>query len=126
NAVAPVAEAFAIVALFREACEHGAEFVFDLRIFDRVFPDAIEARAGGVAAEPELIAAGRFADESDFRHVSARATVRAAGRTNDDFLVGQTEIAAEFFDTVDQTGQHALGFREREAAGWQSRAGHRS
>src|SRR3954471_17415840 len=73
HTMAPIAEAFAIIALFRKAREQGAKFVFNVRIFNRVLPDAIKARARGVATKPELIAARRFADESNFRHVWPRA-----------------------------------------------------
>ena len=37
----------------------------------------------------------------------------------------QSDFAAKFFDAVNQAGQHAFGFRQRQAAGGQGGAGHR-
>ena len=102
-----------------------AQFGFDVSLLDRVLPDAIESRAGNIAAEPDLITSGRFADECDLRRVRPRAAVRAAGRADDDFFAGQSDFRANFFDAVNQSRQHAFGFREREPASGQCRTGHR-
>ena len=85
------------IAFLREAREHRAQFVFDVRVLDHVLPDAVEPRAGGVAAEPDLIASRRFADKRDLRHVRPRAAVRAAGRADDDFLAAQAELRRRVF-----------------------------
>ena len=61
HAVAPVAETFAGAAFLGEAHEHGTQFGFQFGFLDHVLPDAVQARAGGVAAEPDLIASGRLA-----------------------------------------------------------------
>src|SRR5208282_6388949 len=81
--VAPIAEAFAVEAFLRVPREDRAQFVFDVRILDHVLPDAVEARAGGIATQPDLIAARRLADKTDFGHVRSCAAVRATGRAND-------------------------------------------
>ena len=94
-------------------------------VLDHVLPDAIEAGAGNIAAEPDLITPRRLADESNFRQVRPRTAVRTAGRADDDFLSRQPDFAAKFFDAVNQAGQHAFGFRQRQPAGGQGRAGHR-
>src|SRR5450631_1502673 len=98
--VAPIAKTFAAVALLDEAHEHGAQFGFDFGFLHHVFPDAVKAGARGVAAEPDLIPAGGLADEREFRHIRPGATVRATGRADDDFLVGQADFVAQFFDAV--------------------------
>src|SRR5205809_4209277 len=82
HAVAPVTETLASVARIREACEHRTQFVLNFRVLHHVFPQAIQPGAGGVAAEPDLVAAGRFADKGDFSRVGTRATVRTAGRAD--------------------------------------------
>src|SRR5665213_2627313 len=65
--VAPVAEAFAGVSLLRETREHRLQFFFQIGVLQRFLPDAVKPRAGNVAAEPDLIAPGRFADKREFR-----------------------------------------------------------
>ena len=46
HAVAPVAKTFAGISFLRETRKDGTQFVFDFRVFDDIFPDAIEPRAG--------------------------------------------------------------------------------
>ena len=51
-------------------------------VLDHFLPDAIEARAGNVAAEPDLIAPRRFADESQFppgKAARSRSGSRSSG-----------------------------------------------
>src|SRR5450432_1648413 len=122
DAVAPVAEAFSGISFLHETYEHRAQFVFDIRIFHHIFPNAIESCAGNVATEPDLITSRSFADERNLRHVRPRAAVWAAGRADDDLLAAKSEVAAKFFEPVNETGQHAFRFREREATSGQSRA----
>src|SRR6266545_6672175 len=105
HAVAPVSETLARVASVREAREQRTQFVLDLRVLHHVFPQAIEPGAGGVAAEPDLVSAGRLADKGDFSRVGTGTTVRAAGRADNNFLARKTNFGAERFDTVDQAGQ---------------------
>src|ERR1035437_7152866 len=92
NPAPPAAKTFPGVSFLRETRQHRTEFRFDVRFLHHVFPNAIKARAGGVGTEPDLITSRRFADERDLRHVRPRATVRAAGRADDDFLAAKAEV----------------------------------
>src|ERR1043166_4061817 len=103
--LAKIAKALVGLALLRITGQHGPQFVLDLRVLDDVFPNAVEPRARGVAAEPELVATGGFAHERDFRHIRSRAAVRTTGRADDDFLTGQSDFFAQQFDAVHQTRQ---------------------
>src|SRR3989442_12704150 len=87
----PITKPFALVSLLGVAREQRTEFVFDIRVFHHVFPKPIQPRAGGVAAEPDLVSAGGFADKGDFSHVGTGATVRAACRADNDFLARKTD-----------------------------------
>ena len=69
---------------------------------------------------------GALPTKRDLRHVGPDAAVRAAGHADDDFLARQADFRAERLDAVNQAGQHTFGFRQRQAAGGQRRAGHRS
>src|SRR5277367_5442363 len=100
NTVAPIAEAFAGISFLHETHKDGAQFGFNLGFLDHVFPDAVQARAGRISAEPDLIASRRLADERKFRHVRPRAAVRAAGRANDYFFAAEADFVAQFFDAV--------------------------
>src|SRR6185503_19852817 len=109
----PISEALPGVAFRGETREQGTQFYFNLGIFHHIFPNAVQARAGFVPAEPELVAAGRFADEGDFRHVGTRATIGATRGTNDDFFTAKAEVSAELLNSIDQARQHALGLGQR-------------
>src|SRR6478736_5273924 len=120
-----IAEALAGEALVAPAGEERLQLGFELHFLDDVLVDLVQARAGDIAAEPELVLAGRFADEADLGHVRAGAAVRAAGGADDDLLVGEAELGGELLDAVDETRQGALGFGEAEAAGRHRGARHR-
>src|SRR5438552_5584932 len=115
HARAPIAEAFSGLTFLRIAREHRTQLTLDVRVFDHVLPEAIQPRAGGVTAEPDLITPGRFADKRDFSRVGTRATIRTARRANNDFLARKADLGAKRFDAINQAGQHALRFRKREA-----------
>src|SRR6185312_1349897 len=63
HAVAPITKALAVVALLCKTRQHRAKFVFDFRILHHVLPNAIQARAGHVATEPDLVPSRRLAHE---------------------------------------------------------------
>src|SRR5437899_3104673 len=92
--VTPISEPLSSVSFLGISCQHRSQLVFNFRLLDHVFPHAIEACAGDVAAKPDLIAPWRFAHERDLRHVRPRATVWAARRTDDDFLAVQPNLSA--------------------------------
>ncbi len=71
-----------------------------------------------------MVATGRFANESDLRHVRAGATIGAAGGANDDFLATKTEGGAKLFDPINEGGKHAFGLGETQSAGRQRWASH--
>ena len=89
------------------------------------FEDLVESHAVGVAAEPELVFAGRLADEADLGHVGAGTAVGAAGGADNNFLTRHADFHRELFNAVDQAGQGTLRLGQTEAAGRQRRAGHR-
>src|SRR5207302_2381179 len=125
RARAPIPEAFPGLTFLRIAREHRTQFTLDVRVLDHVLPEAIQPRAGGVAAEPDLITSGRFADKRDFSRVGTRTTIRTARRANNDFLARKAGLSAKRFDALNQAGQHALRFRKREATAGQCRPGER-
>src|SRR4051794_4210997 len=64
-----ITEALTADATGLPAREERAKFVFDFGVLDDVLENSIQARAGGVPTEPELVSSRSFADEGDFRHV---------------------------------------------------------
>src|ERR1041385_4399126 len=122
HAGAPIAEALSGISLLRVTRQQGSQLALDVRVLECFFPDSIEPRAGDIAAEPDLITPGRFADERDLRHVGPRAAVRATCRADDDFLAAQPDFLTKQFDPVHQTRQHPLGLSQRQTAGRQRRA----
>src|SRR5439155_26773748 len=78
HARAPIAEAFSGLTFLRIAREHRTQLTLDVRVFDHVLPEAIQLRAGGVAAEPDVITPGRFADNGVFSRVGTSPSLPTA------------------------------------------------
>src|SRR5438093_13370803 len=82
----PIPEPLPVLPLLRVARQDGTKFSLDIGFFHHVLEDLVEAGAGGIAAEPELVATRRFTDEADLGRVRAGAAGGAAGCADDDFL----------------------------------------
>src|ERR1700687_5559101 len=85
----------------------------------------VEPRARAVGSDENLVLVWPLADKANLGGVWARTPVRATGHPNDDLFVLEPELAQQLLDPCEQVRHHPLRFRQRQAARWQGRTGHR-
>mmetsp|Transcript_9523 Transcript_9523/g.23919 ORF Transcript_9523/g.23919 Transcript_9523/m.23919 type:complete len:524 (+) Transcript_9523:264-1835(+) len=123
DAAAEITKALAGVLGVPIQHKDGLENGLECTVFDLVVERPCEMGLVRAASGPDLIGIRTRADEAEFGHVRAGATVRATSHAHVDGDV-DTDFLAERGDAVDDGGHDALGFRDGETAEWQGGAGH--
>jgi hypothetical protein len=99
------AKAFVGLAFFRIGREHRIEGGDDTGVIEVFGVQLRQPRAVECRAEIEVVAAGAFADEADFREIGPRAAVRAAGHADDDVVGGEAVGGEPFVERSISSGR---------------------
>ena len=124
-AVAEVAEGFVGFARRLEIEKQGDERGYDLFERDEVLVDEVHPVAEQPAADEERVAVGGFANQADVAVVGPGAAVGATGHAERELLARQAELGQLGLELIDDAGQDALAFGDRQPARRPGDAGHR-
>src|ERR1700730_13388972 len=123
--MAEISEALAAKAGGRIECKEWIQHFGNFAQRDFVGDWGIEPGALEVAADEQGEKPGHAADDANIAGIGPCTTVRATGDADAEPLALEAVTPQPGLDRGDEVVANAFGFGERQAAGWQGRAGQR-